>query len=85
MARKDMTKAKISAIIKAYLCLNKDRYCYSSEIAKFINSNYFTLEKIVVDSRAVTRMISDRRHYGMFKDVEIDDTGYIKKFRINKP
>lgn len=84
MARREMTKMKISTIIKAYICMNKDRYCYSSEIAKFINENYFTLEKTVVNPKAVTRMIMDRRHYGIFRDVEINEEEHLKKFKLIK-
>lgn len=82
LARREMTKMKISTIIKAYICMNKNRYCYSNEIAKFINENYFTLEKTVVNPKAVTRMIMDRRHYGIFRDVEINEEEHLKKFKL---
>lgn len=58
---KDYTKVKIRTLIKAYLVMNKGKKCTANQISEWINSEWFGMNKTLVNPRIVASMISKER------------------------
>ena len=58
---KDYTKVKLRTLIKAYLVMNKGKKCTAKQISEWINSEWFGMNKALVNPRIVANMIHTER------------------------
>ena len=58
---KDYTKVKIRTLIKAYLVMNKGKKCTAKQISEWINSEWFGMNRSLVNSRVIANMIKTER------------------------
>lgn len=59
---KEYSKVKVRTLIKAYLVFNKGKHCTAKQISEWINSEWFGLNRSLVNPRVVARMISNDRY-----------------------
>lgn len=57
MAR-DTVHLKVRTLIKAYLVMNKGKRFTAKQISEWINSEWFGLNRALVNARTVSRLIS---------------------------
>ena len=58
---KDYVKVKIRTLIKAYLVMNKGKKCTAKQISEWINSEWFGMNRSLVNSRVIGNMIKTER------------------------
>jgi hypothetical protein len=58
---KDYTKVKIRTLIKAYLVMNKGKKCTAKQISEWINSEWFGMNRSLVNPRVIAKMIKTER------------------------
>ena len=58
---KEYTKVRIRVLIKAYLVFNKGKRCTAKMISEWINSEWFGMNRSLVNPRTIARMISSER------------------------
>ena len=66
MAR-ETVKLKVRTLIKAYLVMNKGKRFTAKQISEWINSEWFGLNRALVNARTVSRLISS----GMYCNSDI--------------
>ena len=55
---KETVKLKVRTLIKAYLVMNKGKRFTAKQISEWINSEWFGLNRALVNARTVSRLIS---------------------------
>jgi len=55
---KDTVHLKMRTLIKAYLVMNKGKRFTAKQISEWINSEWFGLNRALVNARTVSRLIS---------------------------
>ena len=58
MMAKETVKLKVRTLIKAYLVMNKGKRFTAKQISEWINSEWFGLNRALVNARTVSRLIS---------------------------
>ena len=58
---KEYTKVRIRVLIKAYLVFNKGKRCTAKMISEWINSEWFGMNRSLVNPNIVARMINSER------------------------
>jgi len=59
---KNTRNLKVRTLIKAYLVFNKGKHCTAKQIAEWINSGRFCLNKSQVHPNLVSKLISNDRY-----------------------
>ena len=59
---KETVHLKVRTLIKAYLVLNKGKKFTARQISEWINSEWFGLNRALINSRTVSRLISSGMH-----------------------
>ena len=55
---KETVNLKVRTLIKAYLVMNKGKRFTAKQISEWINSEWFGLNRALVNARTVSRLIS---------------------------
>ena len=72
---------KVIGIIKAFLVMNKGKWCTASEITDFIVSHNFGLGHYYVSTLVVSSLL--QRKNGIFSDIETKKEYTTKRYRYN--
>ena len=72
---------KVMGIIKAFLVLNKGKWCTAREITDFIVGHNFGLGNYYVSALVVSSLL--QRKTGVFSDIETKKKYTIKEYRYN--
>ena len=59
---KDYTNVKVRTLIKAYLVFHKGKKCTAKQISEWINSEWFGMNRSLVNARVIGRMINAERY-----------------------
>jgi hypothetical protein len=58
---KEYTKVRIRVLIKAYLVFNQGKRCTAKMISEWINSEWFGMNRSLVNPRVIAKMIKTER------------------------
>ena len=72
---------KVIGIIKAFLVLNKGKWCTAREITDFIVAHNFGLGNYYVSVLVVSSLL--QRKTGVFSDIETEKEYTTKRYRYN--
>ena len=81
---KDTVHLKIRTLIKAYLVMNKGKRFTAKQISEWINSEWFGLNRALVNARTVSRLINANRFTSsnMMSEIKSEKVGNYRYYWV---